>query len=290
MNLYTLAQDIRSRFKIRSSVSSASLLAALDRVPFLGTPNKQASKAGVLQGTRDQRGFAWLSALGRDFRYAVRSLLRDRGSVALAVLALSLGIGATTIIFSVVYSVFIAAFPFADSPRVVQFRLQANGQDDQGWLLPGRRVRRVSREKQRLHERARWSGRHTCSTSGKASRTTPRFSISILADCRHLAYGPILGRELNEADGAEGAPPTFLISDRLWEWRFKRDPNILGMTLKLNGTARTLIGVLPPRFLLTRRRRLSCRRRSPRRPPKRASGEPARTNRGCLRSRISSLA
>jgi len=62
---------------------------------------------------------------------------------------------------------------------------------------------------------------------------------------------PILGGELTERDGAESAPPTFLISDRLWEWRFGRDPAVLGMTLKLNGTVRTLVGVLPPRFLLT---------------------------------------
>ena len=62
---------------------------------------------------------------------------------------------------------------------------------------------------------------------------------------------PILGREPTEADGLEGAPPTFLISDRLWAARFNRDPTILGMTLKLNSTVRTLIGVLPPRFLLS---------------------------------------
>src|SRR5688572_25026604 len=48
------------------------------------------------EALRENRGFAWAGALSRDFRYGVRSLLRDRGSVALAVLALSLGIGATT--------------------------------------------------------------------------------------------------------------------------------------------------------------------------------------------------
>ena len=66
-----------------------------------------------------------------------------------------------------------------------------------------------------------------------------------------LGVRPVLGRELTDGDGAENAPPTFLISDRLWEWRFNRDPDVLGTTLKLNGTVRTLIGVLPPRFLLT---------------------------------------
>ena len=68
-----------------------------------------AGTFGGLEAQRDQRGFAWLDIMGRDLRYAARSLLCDRGSVALAVVALSLGIGATTAIFSVGYSVFIAA-------------------------------------------------------------------------------------------------------------------------------------------------------------------------------------
>jgi hypothetical protein len=63
----------------------------------------------------------------RDLRYSLRSLLRDRASVAPAVLALSLGIGATTVIFSVVYSVIVDAFPFADSSRVVHFYIMAPG-------------------------------------------------------------------------------------------------------------------------------------------------------------------
>ena len=66
--------------------------------------------------------FAWFRY---DLRHAVRSLVRDRGSVGLALLALSLGIGASTVIFSVVYSVFINAFPFPDSSRVVHFFIHA---------------------------------------------------------------------------------------------------------------------------------------------------------------------
>lgn len=211
-----------------------------------------ASFGGVEQhkdALREGRGLAWMTALGGDLRYAVRSLLRDRGSVALAVLALSLGIGATTIIFSVVYSVFIQAFPFSDSPRMVQFRLQLKGEPLR-WAYPSDEF---------VEYRARnnvftevfggvggsviyeWQG---VSYWAKICYLDPR-------GLSNVGVRPVLGRDLSEADGVDGAPPTFLISDRLWEWRFNRDPKILGTTMKLNGTMRTLTGVLPPRFLLT---------------------------------------
>src|SRR5579871_915589 len=72
--------------------------------------------------------------VGRDLRYAVRSLRRDRSTVALALLALSLGIGATTVIFSVVYSVLVDAMPFADQSRVVHFYITtAEGPGRSAW-------------------------------------------------------------------------------------------------------------------------------------------------------------
>jgi putative ABC transport system permease protein len=67
---------------------------------------------------------------------------------------------------------------------------------------------------------------------------------------RVLAVKPQLGRDMTDADGAREAPPTFVMSDRMWTERFHDDPNVIGMTLKLNGTVRTLIAIAPRRFLL----------------------------------------
>jgi putative ABC transport system permease protein len=65
-----------------------------------------------------------------------------------------------------------------------------------------------------------------------------------------LGVRTTLGRAPTDADGAAAAPPTFLMSDRMWNERFNRDPDIVGRTLNLNGTMRTLIGVLPPRYAM----------------------------------------
>ena len=82
-------------------------------------------------------------------------------------MALSLGIGATTAIFSVVYSVFIAAFPFADSPRVVQFRLEANGKTVRSGSYPADEFVEY-RARNSVFTHVLGGSPAPCSTSGKA--------------------------------------------------------------------------------------------------------------------------
>ena len=190
-----------------------------------------------------------LKWIGRDLKYAVRSLLKDRGSVALALLALSLGIGATTVIFSVVYSVLVNAFPFKDPSRVVHFYIQAPN-----W--PGRSAWYAAQDF--LEYRARNEvfsdvlGGASLEVLYNFQNATYRVRGALIDPhaLRALGVRPILGRDMTNADGSAGAPPTFLMSDRMWNERFNRDTGVLGMTLELNGTPRTLIAVLPPRFLL----------------------------------------
>ena len=63
-----------------------------------------------------------------------------------------------------------------------------------------------------------------------------------------LGIKPLLGREVTQEDGKPGSPPLFVMSYSLWTRLFHRDPSILGATLNLNGTPRTLVAIMPPRF------------------------------------------
>ncbi len=63
-----------------------------------------------------------------------------------------------------------------------------------------------------------------------------------------LRAAPAIGRDLSEADALPGAPPVALIGHRVWEGRFRSDPNIAGTTVRLDGTPTTIIGVMPPKF------------------------------------------
>src|SRR5439155_4698547 len=110
----------------------------------------------------DRRGILFLETLLQDFRYALRSLVKNRGLSFVAIFALALGIGATTVMFSAVYNVFFDPLPYKNFSRYVVFRIQ-NLANVGGWKgrdfffargsprLPGTKscVRRCSRS-QRL--------------------------------------------------------------------------------------------------------------------------------------------
>jgi putative ABC transport system permease protein len=190
-----------------------------------------------------------LESIGRDFKHAVRSLLSDWGSVALALLALSLGIGGTTVIFSVVYSVLVNAFPFREPSRVVHFYIQAPDRAGRSAWYPAPEFLEYRAQNQVFSDVLGGASMEVL-YSLKDSTYRVRGTLIDPKALRALGVRPILGRDMTEADGAAGAPPTFLMSDRMWSERFNRDPLVLGMTLDLNGTMRTLIAILPPRFLL----------------------------------------
>lgn len=191
-------------------------------------------------------GLGWI---GRDLRHAVRSLLRDRTSVVLALVALSLGIGSATVIFSVAYSVFVNTLPYKDPGRVVHFYITAAERPGRSAWYPVEEFLDYRAQNQVFTEVL---GGASMEVLYRLDNGTYRVRGAIIDPhaLRVLGVKPVLGRDMTDADGAANAPPTFLMSDRMWNERFNRDPKVLGMTLELNGTFRTLIAILPPRVLL----------------------------------------
>jgi putative ABC transport system permease protein len=195
-----------------------------------------------------------LESIWQDIRYAVRSFHKDRGSVALALLALALGIGASAVIFSVVYNVLIEPFPYKNADRLLYIYTRSLND-------PSQYGRNVYTVKEFLDFRRQSNVFSTVlgGTTGIDMRyvlgnTTYETRGAALEPGTFAALGfkPELGREIADSDAAPGAPPVFMMSDRLWHEQFNRDPKILGMTLTINGVGRTLVGILPPRFLLFR--------------------------------------
>jgi putative ABC transport system permease protein len=194
-----------------------------------------------------------MGSIARDLRYAVRSFHKDRGSVALALLALALGIGATTVIFSIVYSVLIEPFPYTNGSRLLYiYTHNVNDPDHNG--------RNYYTVKEFLDLRAQnhvfsdiLGGVPMDMTYLIGNTTYQTLGCALEPETfAGLGFTPKLGRQIIGSDAAPGAPPVFLMSDRLWHERFNRDPKILGTTMTINSVPRTLVGILPPRFLLFR--------------------------------------
>ena len=198
---------------------------------------------------RDARGLRFLEELSRDLRYGVRTLCKAPGFSAAAILTLALGIGATTAIFAVVNGVILKPLPFEDQDELVGVRLtSSSGTVAVGGITAGQYF--TYRDESRLFEDI-------------GSYTPARVSVTGLAEPAELSAArvtagilpllriqPTIGRRFTEEDDSPGAPQTIMLSDAYWHRQFGADPGIVGRTLRVNGTPRVIIGVLPPRFVL----------------------------------------
>lgn len=185
----------------------------------------------------------------RDFRYAIRSLLKDPRFAVVAVFALALGIGASTVVFSVFYNLLFNAFAARDAGRLVVTVVQdSEHPDDEGNLW----IQWADLEYLREHNQAfenvvgSYSG---MSLLEDGQRTFQFYHGRVTADAFQF-YGvpPLLGRSIASEDGKAGAAPVFVMSHRTWKGEFGANPQILGKSYTIDGEPRTLVGVMPERF------------------------------------------
>jgi predicted permease len=199
---------------------------------------------------REARGAHLLEALIQDLRYGVRTMLRSPGFTATAVIALALGIGANTAIFSVVNAVLLRPLPFDRPDRLVQV-----------WhtpppaSFPGMHEFAVSpanfldwRDENRTFEgmSAYGFGRYTFTGSGHPEAIRTCAGTSGLFSILHAR--PLLGRDFLEGEYEPGHDHEVVLSYRLWRSRFGGDPEIVGNNIELNGQAFAVIGIMPPGF------------------------------------------
>jgi putative ABC transport system permease protein len=194
-----------------------------------------------------------LDRIWRDLRYGLRTLWKDRRVAAVAILALALGIAATTVIFSVFYAVLISPFPYPNSERMVTFQIH-------DVTLPADNVRLglTAPEFADFHEQTQNVFADAFAFHNlDVLYANKQGGSDILSGCwvtgdifDALGIPPEAGRSVGPADAKPGAPPVFAMTDELWAKQFHRDPKILGSVLTLNGTPRTLVEIMPPRYVL----------------------------------------
>jgi putative ABC transport system permease protein len=181
--------------------------------------------------------------LWRDIRYGLRLLSKSPGFTSVSMLALALGIGATTAIFSLLYSVLLAPLPYADSDRLVMVwshqkgeRNQTSPSDYLDW----------QKQSKAFDSLAAWTGEgFTIATPDwteqvQSSRVTPG-----LFD---LLFGTklVLGRHFVAEDTQPGNDHVVILNNRFWRDRFGGDRSIVGTKLRMSGELYTVLGVAAP--------------------------------------------
>src|SRR5258708_1139302 len=188
--------------------------------------------------------------LMRDVRYALRILLRDPGFATIAILALALGIGANTAIFSVVNAALLRPLPYLGGARlmVVWDRLAKLGIAG----IPGSYANYLDyKAGNRVFEDvAGFSpAEFNLNTAENAARVA---GVSVSASLfAMLGVAPAAGRVFLPEENTVGRDNVVLLGDSLWRRRFGGDRNILGKTIMLDGNELQIVGILPRAFSFT---------------------------------------
>src|SRR5262245_34740937 len=188
-----------------------------------------------------------MSGFTQDVRYALRTLGRSPGFTAVAVLALALGIGVNTAIFSVVDAVLLRPLPFPEPDRLVMVRETSPRTGAAGIHLSPANFDYVRRESSSFGEIGAYQmASANLSGAGEPERLQAVQVTSGLL--RTLGVGPARGQWFGPEQDAPGAAPAALVSDGLWRRRFAADPALVGRTILLDGRAHTVVGIMPPAF------------------------------------------
>src|SRR6185503_2135937 len=187
----------------------------------------------------------YMRTLWQDVRYGVRMLFKNPGITFVVVLALALGIGANTAIFSVVDAVLLRPLPYPESDRLVFLNETAKAMDDISISYPNftdwRNQNQVF-EKIGVHNRASYN----LTGLGDPERiVTAQASADLFAALR---VNPMMGRLYNNDEDKPGGPPVVVLSYALWQRRFGGQASILNQSITLNGKSWTVIGVMPEGF------------------------------------------
>jgi predicted permease len=206
---------------------------------------RQVSQEPIVLGTNRRTNM--IADLGQDLRFGARMLLKQPGFTLIAALTLALGIGANTAIFSVVNAALLRPLPYARPERIVAI-WDGRGQPGatQGATLP--RNFQLWREQSRsfsdlalarsLNYRLAEAQE---ATTGVGQEVTPNLFAMLGASALH-------GRPLAAGDENAGVR-LVVLSYKLWRGSFGGDESVVGRTIRLNGGAVTVVGIMPPEFV-----------------------------------------
>ena len=197
---------------------------------------------------REQRGLPFVDWLTFDVRSAFRSLSRERAFSAGLVVVLGLGLAVNTTIFTIVNGMTWRSLPVERGDQIVQIgsqRLQPRAEGMYTSFADFRDWRAASRT---LVDLAAYGS--ATMNLGDETRPADRLAGNFVSSNAFALLGvqPLIGRDFNVTDDTPAAPPVAILGHHIWTARYAADPAIVGLAIRINGTATTVVGVMPEGF------------------------------------------
>jgi len=229
----------------------------IDELVANGTPREEAvyaarrefgNVARIEERSREIWGWRWLENLTADVVFASRQLRRDPSFAFAVCLSLALGIGATTVIFSVVYAVLINPYPYKGADRMVHVHVFDKTAFLTDLLLSGSQFQQFQNDKV-LDGAIAMDQASMAETGGDLPESVLAGHLSPNA-FDYFGVPALMGRAFSPEDARDAWHPAnvAVLSYPYWQTHYAGQPDVLGKILKLNRENYTIIGVLPKRF------------------------------------------
>jgi putative ABC transport system permease protein len=199
--------------------------------------------------SREIWGWIWLEHFWQDATYAVRGFAKSPVFTAVALLSLLLGIGISTSLFSVVYGVLIAPYPYAKPNEIWAPAVLAPKEKPRGWHAYSRRELTEIQKLPVFGEVMATTYEPVLMTGDSSPQSFD--GVLLTGNAFHfIGVPPLIGRTIQPFDiSPSGEPaPVVVLSYRFWQQTFNGNPDAIGKKLVLNDVPHTVIGVMPPRF------------------------------------------
>jgi putative ABC transport system permease protein len=201
----------------------------------------------IQEECREARGITYIASLAQDLKYGLRTLGKNRGFTAVAVLTLVLGIGANTAIFSVVYAVLLKPLPFPRSGQLVRV-FEANERAGIGGDGATYSEFQEWRRQNHVFSGMAAVAAHELTLTGRGEPTVVHVGDVTSEFFSVLGVPPAAGRGFLPQDDVPGGEPVAVISDDLWRGRFGANPALIGSSIELDKRSFTVVGVMPSGF------------------------------------------
>src|ERR1700730_13557141 len=259
-------QRLRSLFRARQldteldAEMATHLELAIEENLQRGMPPEEARRhalirfGGMEQATdrqRDALSLLTLDEMSQDLRYALRTFHRDRGFVAIAILILTLGIGANIAVFSVVNTILLRPLPFHD-PQQLTFITSAEGRTGMSSMTYSADAYEELKHQNNSFQDVTGYFAFSSANNAKLARNGDSLPVTTMTVVGNffptLGVQPLLGRAFAPDECLKNSRPVAILTHAFWRRQFAADQSIVGQAITLDNHPVTVIGVLPPTF------------------------------------------